>query len=398
MPFLLLGRKEKEPFYVDADLIATGRTCVLGASGSGKSYAIGVICEEFCRNEIPFALVDVEGEYPGIKEKYEVLWVGDDSKSDLTWDDLDFEGLAKVAPDSVPLILDVSETEDRSRKINSLLTGIYNNVSNLRIPYLFIIEEADRFAPQVGQRLQIFDEVARRGRKRGVGLMLGTQRPSLVDKNILSQCTNQLIGRLIIRNDLQSVSQFFPERGLPKQLTTLNQGEFYALGNFSPFPSYIKIRKRETRHGGITPKFISRTVKTSQEVLFKLQSRSKVDKDRPGLPVLFSTDDVSQIVKREKKYFFFGEEEAIIEINLVYHPLIELELLLRTGVLKKKLVNKYILLDGIKGRAIRFDGRIMFSEGLVRFIGLKAEHVELLRTLSTDIDFRLLQIAEKMKV
>jgi hypothetical protein len=44
-PILLhLGLDGDEEFVVDANLVATGRTCVIGASGSGKSYAVGVIC------------------------------------------------------------------------------------------------------------------------------------------------------------------------------------------------------------------------------------------------------------------------------------------------------------------------------------------------------------------
>ena len=39
------NEQSKDPFQVDANLITTGRTCVIGSSGSGKSYTVGVICE-----------------------------------------------------------------------------------------------------------------------------------------------------------------------------------------------------------------------------------------------------------------------------------------------------------------------------------------------------------------
>ena len=247
--------EEGEPFYTYADIIATGRTCVIGSSGSGKSYTVGVICEELCKSKIPFVIIDIEGEYSGLKEKYEAIWVGEGEKSDLRWSkNVELNLLAGYAPDCPPIILDVSEASRPKEKVSQFLIALYKEISERRTPYLVILEEADRFSPQTGgERLPIFDEIARRGRKRGLGLMLCTQRPSLVDKNILSQCSNQLIGKLVIRNDLNSVAQFFSDRSILNQLTALKSGEFFALGGLATEPEKVKIRTRETRHGGITP-------------------------------------------------------------------------------------------------------------------------------------------------
>src|SRR5579863_2368320 len=83
-----VGACDRGAFFVDANLVATGRTCVLGSSGSGKSYAVGVLCEELCRNEIPFAIVDTEGEHTGLKEKFDAIWVGEEPGCDLAWEGL----------------------------------------------------------------------------------------------------------------------------------------------------------------------------------------------------------------------------------------------------------------------------------------------------------------------
>ena len=260
------GEAKADPFQVSADLIATGRTCVIGASGSGKSYSVGVICEELCKNKVPFVIVDIEGEYSGLKEKFgDVIWIGNDNRCDLRWNQKpDLKVLAKNAPDLPPIILDLSEADRPREKVNEFLIAIYREISKRRTPFLVILEEADRFSPQSGgERLPIFDEIARRGRKRGLGLMLCTQRPSLVDKNILSQCSSQLIGKLVIKNDLNSVAQFFSGRGPPIQLTSLNPGEFFALGGLAPQPEKVKIRARETPHGGMTPKLKPPATKAS---------------------------------------------------------------------------------------------------------------------------------------
>ena len=49
---------------------------VLGIRGSGKSNTAGVIFEELLNQQYPMSVVDIEGEYFGLKEKYEVLVVG----------------------------------------------------------------------------------------------------------------------------------------------------------------------------------------------------------------------------------------------------------------------------------------------------------------------------------
>ena len=395
MPLLHIGREGDRALRVDADLIATGRTCVLGASGSGKSYSVGVICEELCKNKVPFLLVDTEGEHSGLKERYEVIWIGDEEECDLTWSGLDLDRLAGHAPDIAPLILDLSETDDPKSKVGALLTSLYKEISRRKTPYLVVLEEADRFAPQSGEKVKIFEEVARRGRKRGLGLMVCTQRPSLVDKNILSQCSNQLIGRLVIKNDLQSVSQFFPGRGLPNQLTTLSPGVFYAMGDLSSEPTKIQIRKRRTRHGGITPRLMKRVIKPSSTVLDELRG-AKVETRLLGLPVVIAAEDLPSLVKKERSTFLFGRKEIVTSVSLVWRPLVEIGVRVRTGWLRKRFETVFLTLDGVTGRFVELNGSLVFREGLKRFLGLTAQHIEILQTLRPEQDLSLIELAGKI--
>jgi len=297
-PFFLED-EEAQPFQVSPDLIATGRTCVIGSSGSGKSYTVGVICEELCKNKVPFVIVDIEGEYSGLKEKFEIVWVGDDEKSNLRWrNKFDLKLLARNAPDCPPILFDVSEASRPREKVSEFLIELYREISRRRTPYLVILEEADRFSPQVGDRLPIFDEIARRGRKRGLGLMLCTQRPSVVDKNILSQCSNQLIGKLVIKNDLNSVAQFFSNHGPPNQLTALSPGEFFALGGIVSEPEKVKIRARETRHGGMTPKLHPTVVRES---VGKILNTIQLGSAQETAIVLPEEEETAVVVKEEEE-------------------------------------------------------------------------------------------------
>ena len=81
-----------------------------------------MICEELCKAKVPFAVIDVEGEYSGLKEKYEAIWVGDDERCDLVFaKKVDLKQLAKYAPDCPPIILDLSETSRPREKVNEFL-------------------------------------------------------------------------------------------------------------------------------------------------------------------------------------------------------------------------------------------------------------------------------------
>ncbi len=243
--------KISDEFSIEADEIVTNRSCVIGQSGSGKSYSIAVICEELLRNQIGFTIIDTEGEYFSLKQRFKIIWIGKDERADFDIDNIDLGSFAeKVIKNRLPVIFDISEVENPREKVNEFLTHLYKVENEVRNPYLIIIEEADKFIPQRGEKLKIIDEIARRGRKRGLGLLIATQRPSLVDKDILSQCAVAIIGKLTIENDLKAVSIFFNDREQLLSLPKLNPGEFFINGKKTKF------RKRITEHKAITPKVI----------------------------------------------------------------------------------------------------------------------------------------------
>ena len=389
---------------VDANLVVTGRTCVLGSSGSGKSYAVGVLCEELCRSEVPFAMVDTEGEHTGLKEKFDAIWVGEEAGCDLSWDGLDLQDLARQAPDISPLILDVSDLSDPKEKVSAFVSALYETLTQRRTPYLLIVEEADKFVPQYGQRVPIFAEVARRGRKRGLGLMICSQRPSLVDKNVLSQCGNQLVGKLIIQNDLQSVAQFFPGKGLPKELTALRTGEFFAMGGFAPTPSLVAIKERVTRPGGVTPSLSKRTVKRYEGPGSKPSpsgSGGGETTPRPtaaavGLPPSIRAEDVPMLVRRARSFGFFGPRETVTKVVPLQRTLIQLGVRKRRGLLKHRFETVYAYLDGVTGKGVELGKGLEVSRGFDRMLGLTTLQVEVLREVKPDSDTSALDIASAL--
>jgi hypothetical protein len=259
---LKIGKAQGRDFSIDAQELVTGRTCIIAQSGAGKSWSIAVLCETMCRAKIGFCLIDTEGEYYSLKEKFpDILWIGaegadadvDDIGLDYDIEKINIKQLvSKAVSESRPIIFDVSEV-DMVPRVTRLAHVLYDVASEQKKPYLLIVEEADKFIPQSRDSIKKIEEISRRGRKRGLGLLVATQRPAIVTKNVLSQCNNQIIGKLSIDNDLKAVGIFFSSKQEVEELTTLNPGDFFVMGSLAHEKTKIQFGKRQTKHRGVTP-------------------------------------------------------------------------------------------------------------------------------------------------
>jgi hypothetical protein len=234
---------------LSAQTIMTNRGCILGQSGSGKSYLAGIILEELCRLKLPFCVVDTEGEYYPLRTAFQVIIVGGD-KGDVGLE-VDFYMLFKRSiQNNLPIILDLSETLQKTEILNKALSELYKLEEELSCPYLLLVEEADKFAPQTHHVPGMLEELAVRGRKRGIGLLIISQRPANIDKNILAQCAYGFIGKLAIENDINAISLFF-SRSTLRSIAAYKSGEFSSFG--LGFDGTIHVKRMITVHGGATP-------------------------------------------------------------------------------------------------------------------------------------------------
>ena len=129
-----------------------------------------------------------------------------------------------------------------------------------RLPLFIFVEEAHRFAapPEIGGgkfSRDILARIAAEGSKFGLFLIVVSQRPRRIDPDILSNCSNMAVLRVVNRNDqgtIQAASESFSE-DLLEDLPALDQGEVVLVGPFVSVPVMIKTLERETKHGGRTP-------------------------------------------------------------------------------------------------------------------------------------------------
>lgn len=122
--------------------------------------------------------------------------------------------------------------------------------SELRHPIALLCDEAHLYMPQRNMAdsaddisLDIFERIAKEGRKYGVSLVVISQRPSEVNKTLLSQCSNFVSMRLTNAEDQGVIKRLLPDSlgGFSDILPTLDTGEALVVGDASLLPSRIRI-------------------------------------------------------------------------------------------------------------------------------------------------------------
>jgi uncharacterized protein len=356
---------------IDVQTILTGRGCIIGQSGSGKSFLVGVIAEELCKSNLPFCIIDTEGEYSSLKSMFNVIVVGGNNKDiDL---DTDYSKLFDMSiANDLPVVLDVSDSVDKTEAVSKAIGALYDLENKIRRPYLVLIEEADKFAPQTAsKKANILEEISVRGRKRGIGLLIATQRPANISKNVLSQCSYGFIGKLTIENDLNSIRILFRDRDTLVNITKLTVGEFVTFG--LDRTEKFRVKPRLVKHMGTTPLIDDdRPVNDKiNKIIKELKGggKSEIPKKKGefvsmpiyAIPVSFTMNDAKEYAEKiaKRKFVIFGDAtETITSIDVEYLPLGLCSLRIPTGH-KNEYLEYYTLIND-KCELVKLDKKIKF--------------------------------------
>jgi DNA helicase HerA-like ATPase len=120
----------------------------------------------------------------------------------------------------------------------------------LRLPLLFVLEEAHNFAPAQPRSdaekrsITTTRQIAQEGRKFGVGQVIISQRPSRLDETTLSQCNSFVIMRMVNPADQGFVRRVIETLGEDeaKLLPDLDVGEALLSGQFINFPVLVRMK------------------------------------------------------------------------------------------------------------------------------------------------------------
>lgn len=315
---------------LDLEEIIGQCVAILGIRGSGKSNTAGVIFEELLRHRYPMSIVDIEGEYFGLKEKYEVLVVGTGDGVEIEIDPDCAGEIAQVSmEENVPVVLDLSGflSDERTELLKAYLSSLWNLAGTLRRPYIIGIEEAHEFIPQ-GVKTELKEMIARialRGRKRGLGGIIVSQRSAKVDKDVLSQAGMLFLHRVVHEVDMRVYSELLPWRKneVKEIVNSLDTGDCIYVNGDRILPIYV--RERETFHAGFTPSLES--VKSPELKKVSESIIEAIEKARTGKRRRSIEDDLRDRITRLEETLA-SKDERIAELEEVARTLgyIKLEL------------------------------------------------------------------------
>jgi hypothetical protein len=128
------------------------------------------------------------------------------------------------------------------------------------LPTVLVMEEAHTFIKRYKDDAenqnsaticcQVFEKIAREGRKFGLGLVLSSQRPSELSPTVLSQCNSYLLHRISNDRDQELVHKLVPDnlRGLLRDLPSLPPRHAVLLGWASELPVLVQMRALPEHH------------------------------------------------------------------------------------------------------------------------------------------------------
>ncbi len=170
-------------------------------------------------------------------------------------------------------IIDFSEVpSDILPLMVSLLARLVFNITQWtpikkRHPIALFCDEAHLYIPERAGRdgvadisVGIFERIAKEGRKYGVGLVVISQRPSEVNRTVLSQCNNVIAMRLTNGDDQSVIKRLLPDSlgGFGDLLPVLDVGEALVVGDASLLPTRVRIGEPKYKPNSATIEFWDR--------------------------------------------------------------------------------------------------------------------------------------------
>lgn len=186
----------------------------------------------------------VEGENSPTLLQWLESYIGSDSKEQSPISILD---LSLVPTEIIHVVIAVC-----SRMIFESLQR-YRKVHKKALPTVLVMEEAHTFIKRYKDDVdshdaatvccQVFERIAREGRKFGLGLVLSSQRPSELSQTVLSQCNTFVMHRISNDRDQELVKKLVPDnlRGLLRELPSLPSQHAIMLGWATELPLLVRV-------------------------------------------------------------------------------------------------------------------------------------------------------------
>jgi hypothetical protein len=254
----------------------TEASAILGRRGSGKTNTAVVAVEELLDASQQVCVVDTVGVWWGLRSnvdgspgKYDVIIFGGEH-GDVPLE----EGAGKVIAAAIvehriSAVIDTSSLSKAGarRFLYDFVTEVYHRKGSQRVPLHMVFDEADELAPQntgveASKLLSAMQDLVRRGRSRGIGVTLVTQRPAVLNKDVLTQVEVLIAMQMTGPRDVAAIGEWVKLNAddatyqeVRGSLASLKAGEGWLWS-----PSWlqtlkrVRFRKRTTFDSSVTPK------------------------------------------------------------------------------------------------------------------------------------------------
>jgi hypothetical protein len=345
--------KISDHLSLPVDLV-TLTQAIIAKKGAGKSYCASVQAEEMLKARQQIVVLDPTGAWFGIRSSadgksdgFPVHVIGGEH-ADVPLEDSAGEIVAEaIIENRFSAIIDLNML--RKAQLRRFVTPFLETLYRLnREPLHLFVDEADDIAPQKpfgdeAAMLGALEDVVKRGRRKGIGCTLITQRPADLAKQVLTQCDALMSLRLSHPRDIDAIEEWVNVHADQKQakemidsLPSLPTGTGWFWCPLWDIFKKIGIRERTTFDSSATPK-VGEKARTPKRL-------AEVDKQMLGEKIAASVQRVKENDPKELR-----RRLVAAELQLKVQAVPEI---------KEKIVDRPVLKDGQLDRAEKLLGRL----------------------------------------
>lgn len=245
---------------------------ILGRRGAGKSALRTLMFEHERDRGRRCLLIDPKGDSWGIRldpdgspSRFADMPIFGGQRSDIEITAKMGGALGKIIGSSdISAIVDLSSftVAGMRRFMRDFAEALFDTNRN---PLTLFVDEADQLAPQtvpgeVAMLLHHMESLIRQGRQRGIFMWMLTQRPQVLNKNLLSQAESLIAMRMTTPHDRKAIRDWMDAhdpamaKEVEQQLSKLKQGEAYVWVPPADFLERVQFPLFSTYDSGRTPK------------------------------------------------------------------------------------------------------------------------------------------------
>lgn len=314
--------------------VVTNAVGIVAVRGSGKTYLTCVMVEEMLDKSITVCVFDPIGVYSGFRSSAEgdkpglpILILGGDHGDLPLHHSKGVEVAEWMVRERRSCVFDMSHFRKGEQRqfVTDFAETIYRKNKE---PLHLILDEADLFIPQQfrgdeARMVGAFEDIVRRGRARGIGCSLVTQRPAVINKDVLTQVSVLVVLRMGGPQDRKAVEDWIKYHGTPQQqhqvlssLAALPIGTAWLCSpGWLGILKKVRVRKRRTFDSSATPKVGEK----------RIVPTGRAEVDLRGLGFLTDVEDESEVVAGKKGKRQKSSVEDIATISRLNQRIAELE-------------------------------------------------------------------------